>query len=292
MPDRSLSNVPPVTSTAAVPDGALPPAALPAAPTALPNGALPPAAATPPASLRVLAEYPDLRYRDVFWPGRDYEDLCDRLALRSLLRPAGERLLDVGAGFGRLVDEYGGYRAVVLLDASEAHLAAARERFAGVRRVAVVAGDAAHLPFPDASFDAVVCVRMVHHLADPPPVIAELGRVLRPGGELVLEFANKRNLKAVLRFLARRQAWSPFAPGSAAYRTAHFDHAPRDVRRWLRSAGLQVEATRTASLLRVPVLSRHLPLPVLAAVESPLQRWLAAVTPGPSVFVRARRRPG
>jgi hypothetical protein len=48
----------------------------------------------------------DLSYRDEFWASRDYEDRCDRLALRALLPASGGHLLDLGAGFGRLVDEY------------------------------------------------------------------------------------------------------------------------------------------------------------------------------------------
>src|SRR5438105_3735380 len=74
-----------------------------------------------------LPEY-DLRYRDVFWRTRDYEDLCDRIAIRALLPRNGDRLIEVGAGFGRLVDEYRGYRSVVLFDASPALLGAGRER--------------------------------------------------------------------------------------------------------------------------------------------------------------------
>src|ERR1035437_4407732 len=48
----------------------------------------------------------DLSYRDAFWASRAYEDLCDRLALRALLPATGEQLLPLGAGFGRLTDEY------------------------------------------------------------------------------------------------------------------------------------------------------------------------------------------
>lgn len=237
-----------------------------------------------------LATYEDLRYRDVFWTERRYEDGSDRLALRSLLPASGDRLLDVGAGFGRLADEYRGYRHVVLLDASEVHVAAARERYGGDERIDVVLGDALHLPFPDAAFDTVVCVRMVHHFEDAGPVIRELARVLRPGGSLVLEFANKRNLKAILRHLVRRREPSPFGLGPHRYRDLHFDHAPGDVARWLREAGLSVVAIRTASLFRLPYLSRRLPTGMLLGAERPLQGLLAPVTPGPSVFVRAVKR--
>jgi ubiquinone/menaquinone biosynthesis C-methylase UbiE len=196
----------------------------------------------------------------------------------------------VGAGFGRLAGEYAAFEHVALLDASELHVNAARETLAGDERFEVVLGDALELPWPDAAFDAAVCVRVLHHFEDPQPLIAELGRVVRPGGTLVLEFANKRNLKSMARRLLRRQDWSPFAPGSVGYRPFHFDHAPLDVRRALRAAGFRIERTRAVSLLRVPVLCRRLPLRLLTAVESPLQEPLGAVTPGPSVFVRAVRR--
>lgn len=241
---------------------------------------------------RPLATYEDLAYRDVFWATRRYEDACDRIALRALLPPTGGRLIEVGAGFGRLADEYRGYREVVLLDASEVHVAAARQALAGDERVRVVLGDAFELPFEDASFDAVVCVRVLHHIEDPRPVIAEFGRVLRPGGVLIMEFANKRNLKAIARYLARRQTTSPFSPGPLAYKPFHYDHAPRTVRRWLRGAGFALERTRAASLLRLPLVTRRVPLRALAAVEGALQGPLGPVTPAPSVFVRARRRGG
>ena len=65
-----------------------------------------------------LLAFADLAYRDAFWPQRRYEDACDRIALRAFLPRAGGRLIEVGAGFGRLVDEYAGYREVVLLDPS------------------------------------------------------------------------------------------------------------------------------------------------------------------------------
>jgi len=271
-----------------------------------------------------LAAFSDLRYRDLFWPRRRYEDLADRIALRAFLPPTGDRLIEVGAGFGRLSDEYEGYREVVLLDASEALLQAARERLGGAPRFTIVAGDAYRLPFPDASFDAAVCIRVLHHFEDPRPAIRELARVLRPGGVLVVEFANKRNLKAILARLLRRQRWSPFSPGSqpkedvslmpsrgldsharSAAGRAHammpvprwsastsFLHAPGDVRAWLRSAAFGIEVTRSVGLFRLPFLTSHVPDGLLLGLEKLQQTTLAPVTPGPSLFVKAVRRPG
>jgi SAM-dependent methyltransferase len=70
----------------------------------------------------------DLSYRDAFWAARAYEDLCDRIALPSLLAGRGGQVLDVGARFGRLIDEQGGFGHVTLVDASSAMIETARER--------------------------------------------------------------------------------------------------------------------------------------------------------------------
>jgi ubiquinone/menaquinone biosynthesis C-methylase UbiE len=236
-----------------------------------------------------LATYEDLGYRDVFWATRRYEDACDRIAIRALLPRSGDRLIEVGAGFGRLAGEYGAFLGVELLDSSKVHVDSARDQFVGDARFNVRLGDACALPYDDGFFDAAVCVRVLHHFADPSPILIEIGRVVRPGGVLVLEFANKRNLKAIARRVLRRQKWSPFDPGSVSYKPFHFDHSPVSVRRSLRAAGFSVERTRAASLFRVPLLTHCLPLRVLTRIEALLGGPLGSVTPGPSVFILARR---
>ena len=65
-----------------------------------------------------IPAYPDLAYRDVFWADRHYEDRADRIAIRRLLPPTGGRIVEIGAGYGRLANEYRGYQEIVLLDAS------------------------------------------------------------------------------------------------------------------------------------------------------------------------------
>jgi ubiquinone/menaquinone biosynthesis C-methylase UbiE len=240
-------------------------------------------------SRQPLATYEDLGYRDVFWAARTYEDSCDRIALRALLPRSGGRMIEVGAGFGRLAEEYAGYGEVVLLDSSDTHVAAALATFGDDPRFRITLGDALALPFPDGHFEAAVCVRVLHHFGDPDPVLSELGRVVRPGGVLVLEYANKRNLKAIARWLLGRQSWSPFELGAVEYRPIHYDHAPVSIRRSLRAAGFRIERMRAASLFRLPGLSRRLPRTILVRAEDLLQEPLGFITPGPSVFLLARR---
>jgi ubiquinone/menaquinone biosynthesis C-methylase UbiE len=97
---------------------------------------------------------------------------------------AGRRVLDVGCGTGLLADALAQRGARVWgVDASPEMLARARAR-AG-KRVGVKLGRAEALPFKDAWFERAV-LRLVVHLVDRPPALAELARVLRPGGRAVI----------------------------------------------------------------------------------------------------------
>jgi ubiquinone/menaquinone biosynthesis C-methylase UbiE len=104
---------------------------------------------------------------------------------------AGERVLDVGCGSGAVTREIarrvGSRGLAVGVDPSPALLAVARElaRQAGCAdRVEFREGSALRLPFPDGSFDAVVCVTVLSHVPKGEAAIPELVRVLRSGGRL------------------------------------------------------------------------------------------------------------
>jgi len=118
------------------------------------------------------------------WPSVKYLRAWERERLK--LRP-GDRLLDVGCGLGDAADALsedvmpGG--AVVGLDASEAMLAVARQRSPQIEfRIA----DALALDVPSSSFDACRSERMLQWVPDVDRAIAEMVRVLRPGGRLSL----------------------------------------------------------------------------------------------------------
>jgi SAM-dependent methyltransferase len=103
----------------------------------------------------------------------------------------GERLLDVGCGSGdagiALVEDLGGDGELVGVDASEQMLQVARRNARSARgRVRFTAGDACSLDEPDDSFDAVRSERTLQWLADPAAAVAEMVRVLRPGGRISL----------------------------------------------------------------------------------------------------------
>ena len=107
--------------------------------------------------------------------------------LRRLLAPltGAERAVDVGCGTGALAYALaplvGG---VVGVDSSEAYLAAAREQ--APPGCTFVEGDAAALPFPYGDFDLAGCLRVLHHVRRPELVVAELARLTRRGGRILI----------------------------------------------------------------------------------------------------------
>ncbi|MFW6136134.1 MAG: class I SAM-dependent methyltransferase, partial [Chloroflexota bacterium] len=149
---------------------------------------------------RPICDYEGSAYRTEFWgEGREYEDAAERAALRRMLPPTGQRLIDIGGGYGRLVPLYGGYDEVVIFDYALSQLRQAQALWgeggaAAQPRIRYVAGDFYHLPFAAGAFDTVTMVRTLHHAADAPSVLRGTAGILAPHGTLVLEFANKRNL--------------------------------------------------------------------------------------------------
>ncbi len=244
---------------------------------------------TPP-----VCDYEGSDYQQRFWErgGRAYEDRVEAIALRRLLRGAqGHWLLEVGAGAGRNTPRYTGYQRIVLLDYSRTMLQEAQRRLGRDGRFIYVAGNAYTLPFMDAFFDAATMIRVLHHMAEPRRVLAEVHRVLRPGGLFILEFASKRHLKAILRYLLRRQTWSPFTLEPVEFAPLNFDFHPRAVEAWLRAAGFQVQRRLTVSHFRLNLLKRLVPTSILVALDALAQLtgdWWQLT---PSVFVRAVAAP-
>lgn len=97
------------------------------------------------------------------------------------------RVLDVAVGTGANLPHYRPDASVTGIDLSPRMLAEARRRAAALGRdLELVEGDAERLPFPDASFETVVCALGLCSIPRPETAIAEMRRVLVPGGTLLL----------------------------------------------------------------------------------------------------------
>jgi ubiquinone/menaquinone biosynthesis C-methylase UbiE len=156
---------------------------------------------------------------------------------RWLVSGARGRTLDLGCGTGRNLPLYTDGTSVVGLDPAWEPLLAARRRAPGRP---LVRGRAEALPFRDRAFDTVVSGLVFCSVSEAPRGLAEVGRVLRPGGTLrMLEHVRAGSpLQARLQDLAQ-PAWTWFTGGC---------HPNRETEAAVAAAGFEIEAeTRRAS---------------------------------------------
>jgi SAM-dependent methyltransferase len=237
-----------------------------------------------------VCNYENSDYQTSFWDegGREYEDRTEAIALKRLLPKSGKLLLELGAGAGRNTPRYAGFERIVLLDYSRTQLEQAQQRLGASDKYIYVAADAYRLPFVDGLFDASTMIRTLHHMADAPKALGQVRNVLQPDGVFILEYANKLNLKAILRYLLGKQKWSPFTLEPVEFAKLNFDFHPGAIRAWMKGLGFKPERTLALSHFRVGFLKRIIPTAVLVFFDSLLQ-WTGALWQlTPSVFIKSR----
>lgn len=236
-----------------------------------------------------VCDYDGSDYQNSFWElgDRAYEDRVEAIALSRLLPQTGQRLIEVGAGAGRNTDRYHGFAQVVLLDYSRTQLEQARQRLGVDERYIYVVADVYRFPFRSGAFDGATMIRTLHHLVEPEPALGQIRAGLVSGSSLIIEFANKRNIKAIFRWLLGRQKWNPFRPEQVEFAELNFNFHPRTVRAILQANGFNIRRTLTVSHFRVNFLKRLVPLSLLVLFDS-LVQWTGAFWQlSPSVFLQA-----
>jgi ubiquinone/menaquinone biosynthesis C-methylase UbiE len=196
-------------------------------------------------------------------------------------------VVEIGAGFGRMGACYvGKYKA--------AHMV---EPAGNLREIAArTYGDAVHyhdasvydLPFPAATFDAVLMVRVFHHLGKPDAALREIHRILKPAGRLVFNFSNKRNLKRIVQY-ALGHGESPFTHDMEEYATTLIGHHPRWVEQLLSEIGFEIEEQFGVGVADKVVEA----FPAMTSLMSPslsAARFLGRLKLAPAQFVVAIKR--
>jgi len=237
-----------------------------------------------------ICDYEGSDYQQRFWESgrRGYEDGAEAVALKRLLPSDGDFMLELGAGAGRNTQRYQNYDRIALLDYSRSQLEQARERLGASSRYLYVAADVYRLPFVPGLFDGATMIRALHHMADPQCALDQVYRVMASQGVFILEYANKRNLKAMLRYFLKRQDWSPYSLEPVEFAALNFDFHPKAIRGYLDAVGFVVDRQLTVSHFRMQLLKRVVPLRLLIGLDSLLQKTGDVVQVSPSVFVRCR----
>ncbi len=183
-----------------------------------------------------------------------------RIAMTRALQPRkGMRVLDLAAGTGTssaAIAHHGAH--VTAADFSEGMLAVGRERQAGNDLIEFVWADATELPFEDDSFDAATISFGLRNVNDPKKAIAEMRRVVRPGGRIVIcEFSRpvepvRAPYSLYSRHVLPRIAGVLNKSAEQAYRYLNESieqwPAQDELAAWLREAGLERVAYRNLTL--------------------------------------------
>ena len=157
-------------------------------------------------------------------------------ALQALRLTSSDRFLDVGCGTGAAVRRAAGrVERAAGVDLSEAMVARARELAGGGAGAEFVVGDSERLPFADGEFTALLCTTSFHHYPHPDAAVAEMARVLEPGGRVAIADGAADSIAArILDALLRR-----FQPSHVGF------HPAAEVERFLARAGFEGIASRS-----------------------------------------------
>jgi len=183
-----------------------------------------------------------------------YHRMLDDLQVELVERyTRGKDVLEVGCGTGLILDRVAKFAASARgIDLSPGMLEKARSR-----GLDVAEASATELPLPDASVDVAYSFKVLAHVPDIAKALAEMARVVRPGGHVIAEFYNARSLRRLVKAVK---------PPTAISETSHDEHVytryddARAIRsylphelEWVATRGIRV-ITPAAAVLRVPVV--------------------------------------
>lgn len=232
-----------------------------------------------------------------YWDERQYEHAAEEIAIRRLLRNRRfKNAVDIGGGYGRLcllLEQFAD--KVTLAEPSQQQLDIAKDFLKDHPEVDQKLMQADDLAFKDGTVDLLTMIRVMHHLPDPSAEFNEIHRVLSASGYAIIEVANYAHFRNRVKHLVRGKRL-PVKPVDIRSREnrddssiAFVNHNPTTVVRQLAHANLKVVGKLSVSNLRSPGLKKLLPRSIMLGAERVMQRALANVHFGPSVFLLVRR---
>lgn len=241
------------------------------------------------------AHYDDPNFfYEKYWEGRDYENTCEVIAIDTLLVGKSFKVgVDIGGGYGRLTSVIGKYcRKMYLIEPSVKQRKIAVGR---LKKVEILSGTIQRTGFKAGTVDLAVLVRVMHHVLDTDRVGRELEKIVRPGGYVVLEFANSIHFKARIMSWINGQPILPIPVERRSVQSIHnntiefVNHHPYMIKKMLVRHGFEIEKILSVSNLRWHLLKIVLPMRVMLWLEKMLQSALGSLYFGPSIFILAKR---
>lgn len=238
-----------------------------------------------------------------YWVGRDYEHGAEIIAIKAFLEklPKISSITEIGAGFGRLTKSYI-FRAnrVTLVDPSARLLKLARINIKN-RKVKFVQSKLENLQgkVKRNSADLVILVRVLHHIDDVDKAFSIINKTLTKNGYFILEFANKRHLKATISEFLKGNFTFPLEifPQDLRSKKSRRDkvipfinYHPDIIKQKLKEHKFEILEVRSVSNIRSPLMKKLLPTEVCLAIEKNLQKVLSKINFGPSIFILSLKK--
>jgi ubiquinone/menaquinone biosynthesis C-methylase UbiE len=237
-----------------------------------------------------------------YWVGREYEHEAEMHAMKSFLKriPKIRTILEIGSGYGRLVPSYL-FRAkkIILADPSAKLLKLARNNLKNKRINFLHTNiENLHPKIRRNSVDLVIFVRVLHHIQDLDIALSTISKITKKKGYLILEFANKRHLKATLSEFLHGNFTFPLDifpkeiknPRKKAKCIAFYNYHPDAIKEKIEHNGYSIVEIRSVSNIRSTLMKKICSKETLLFFEKILQKPLSHIYFGPSIFVLAKRK--
>jgi len=240
-----------------------------------------------------------------YWEGREYEHKSEEIALKAFLDkvPKIANILEIGCGYGRHTNTYVHRgKKIVLTDPCASLLAKARKRLANHNNITFTQLKLENLPkkFRKNSFDLIIMIRVMHHLENPKKTITSINHLLKPGGYLVIEFANKLHGKELVKNLLKGNLTFPleiFPTDKRSVRNKKkgtlpfLNFHPDIIKEELTNQSFQIIETRSVSNIRSSFIKKNFPIELMLQTEKTFQKPLSKLNFGPSIFILAQKKP-
>ena len=199
-----------------------------------------------------------------FWQehNRTYEDAVERIALQRLTKDMQGTCIEIGGGFGRLINEYAPKCSYVFFtDCTEKLVVQAKQHVdaLGLNNVDCQTLNLYELSKCGQVFDNAICVRVMHHVEDVPCFFQQVNAVLPEDGVFIFEYANKKNILEIFRYLFCRPNIKPFdykpsRRGNGIFYNFH----PTYIKDMLQQNGFIIEEELAVSIFRNGLLKKLL----------------------------------
>ncbi len=236
-----------------------------------------------------------------YWKGREYEHEAEIMAIKSFINkiPKINTIVEVGAGYGRLVPSYY-FRAkkIILSDPSARLLKIAKSRLRnkGINFIQSSVENL-HPKIRRNTADLVIFVRVIHHIQNIDSALNIISKITKKGGYLILEFANKRHLKATLFEFLKGNFTFPLdifpkeikSKNKKTKTIPFLNYHPDMIREKLSQHGYNIVEQRSVSNIRSKFMKKIFSLDNLLILEKLLQKPFSYIHFGPSIFVLAKK---